>query len=319
MRRLPIVVVITLVIVTILGTSAALAAKPQEVIEFSNGYPSGAHYNLNIHGKKDGFTGDATSGGNSVFIAEYGESTIQIVSNKKASLTELSVLDPLAECFDGDPAKVQLPSKELGYYVFARIHGKPNNGSKDGDPSSIILYPNPVLQVCNDTDPENPEFPGYTEPPYDSLLALGLVTTRGVYELTEQGLERFDDSSAEKGKGKSKALDITGLFMWTGYVCDASLDTNGPEGIPDGVIDEYDVPIEYDLAVNGGNENGYIDQTELDNWLADQVLAGNATYYNNEWVFNIADLVVQDQTINNDGTKLLQIRFYPVATTEFVR
>ena len=33
--------------------------------------------------------------------------------------------------------------------------------------------------------------------------------------------------------------------------------------------------------------------------------------------FNIADLVVQDQDITNDGVKLVQLRFYPVATTEF--
>jgi hypothetical protein len=31
----------------------------------------------------------------------------------------------------------------------------------------------------------------------------------------------------------------------------------------------------------------------------------------------IADLVVTEQGLVNDGTKLLQIRFYPVDTTEF--
>ena len=46
--------------------------------------------------------------------------------------------------------------------------------------------------------------------------------------------------------------------------------------------------------------------------------AGLATYYENEWIFNIADLVVTQQDITNDGTKLLQVRFYPVATTEYV-
>jgi len=334
MKRIVIVAVSVLVVAAlVLGGSTALAAKPQQVIEWSNGFPSGKHFNLNIHGKKADFQCDTTPGGGSVFVSEYGDSTIQYVSNKKASVFELKVLDPCAEDFDGDPAKVQLPYKievdgsvipAEGYYVFARILGKPNNGQNDGEPSSVILYPNPVLHVCNDTVPENPDFGNYTECPDDALLALGLVTTQGVYELTEAGLVRFDPGSTTKqgkgeAKGKSKALDITGLFMWTGWVCNATLDTSGPDGVLDGVIDEYDVPIEYDLAINGGNENGVIDSDELENWLADQEAAGLCTYYDNVWVFDIADLVVQDQTIKNDGTKLLQVRFYPVATTEFTR
>ena len=35
------------------------------------------------------------------------------------------------------------------------------------------------------------------------------------------------------------------------------------------------------------------------------------------WIFNIADLVITEQGLENDGTKLVQIRFYPVATTLF--
>jgi hypothetical protein len=42
-----------------------------------------------------------------------------------------------------------------------------------------------------------------------------------------------------------------------------------------------------------------------------------AWYFDQEWVFNIADLVITEQGLVNDGTKLLQIRFYPRATTEF--
>ena len=94
---------------------------------------------------------------------------------------------------------------------------------------------------------------------------------------------------------------------------DASLDDNG-----DGVIDENDVPISYDDLTNGGNGNGIIDPDEFENWRDDQVDAGLATYYENEWIFNIADLVVTQQDITNDGTKLLQVRFYPVATTEYI-
>lgn len=281
----------------------AMAAKPLPVIEMSNGYPSGAHFNLNIHGTSSCQTSE---GGNSVFISEYGDSTIQYVTNRKSSVTELIALDTCAEEFDGNPAKVQIPYESEGYFVFARIKGKPNNG-QDALESSVILSPNLVSDACNDTTEPNPDFPTYTECPDDTLLALGLIVGTNVYEATDMGFVRFQDQDA-KGKGKDKATDITSLFMYTGWVYDAILDVN-----LDGVIDENDVPLTYDL-----NGNGIIDADEFVNWQLDQVDVGLANSYENEWILNIADLVVTDQTISNDGAKLLKVRFYPVATTEYV-
>ena len=280
----------------------AMAAKPLPVIGFSNGYPSGPHDNLNIHGKSD-FICDASEGGNSVFISEYGDSTITYVTNRKSSVTELIVLDKCAESFDETPAKVQLPYESEGFYVFAATKATPNNGN-NAEQSSVILSPNLVRQACNDTDPANPDFPTYTECPDDNLLALGLIVGNNVYEATDIGFVRFEDPDA-KGRGKSTGKEITDLFKWTGWVFDASLDISG-----DGIIDANDVPLSYDL---GGN--GVIDPAEYENWLDDQNAAGLATYYENEWILNIADLVVTDQNISNDGVKLLKLRFYPVATT----
>jgi hypothetical protein len=302
-RRITLFIFCLLALFLAFQVSPAMAAKPLPVIEMSNGYPSGAHFNLNIHGTSSCQTSE---GGNSVFISEYGESTIQYVTNRKSSVTELIALDTCAEEFDGDAAKVQIPYESEGYFVFARIKGKPNNGQGALE-SSVILSPNLVTDACSDTDPENPDFPTYTECPDDTLLALGLIVGTNVYEATDVGFVRFQDQDA-KGKGKDKATDITSLFMYTGWVYDASLDSN-----LDGVIDENDVPLDYDL-----NLNGIIDEDEFVNWQLDQVDAGLANSYENEWILNIADLVVTDQTVSNDGTKLLKIRFYPVATTEYV-
>lgn len=293
-----------------LTATQVMAAKPIDVIELSNGYPSGPHHNLNIHGKTD-YLCDGTTGGGSVFVSEYGDSTISYVTNRKSGVTELTALDKCAEAFDGTPAKVQIPYEQQGYYVFADVKGKPNNG-KDGEESSVILYPNLVREACNDTDPANPDFGTYTECPDSDQLALGLIVGDNVYEATDIGFVRFNDQTSG-GKGKSKATDITSLFKYTGYVFDATLDLN-----LDGEISVEDVPLSYDLLENGGNGNGIIDQAEFDLWLLDMEAAGLVQYYEDEWILNIADLVTTDQVISNDGIKLLKIRFYPVATTEYI-
>lgn len=322
--------------------------KPQNVIERSNGFPSGQHFNLNIHGKKYEYLCDPAQGGNSVFILEYTsdytvpdeKSIIQYVSNKKSSSTQLEVLDPCDRLFqnppDDDPVKVMLPHNievdgtvipAEGFYVFGRILGKPNNGN-NGGVSSIILYPNEVVEACND-DPDNldPNFGTYTS---CSEMALGLIVGENLYTAGPEYYERFE-SGATKGKGKSQATDITPLFTYTGWAVDATLDISGPGGVPDGVIDNYDIPLDaaaqisaagfaisdFDLDPIFGNQNGLIDLIE--EWLLFQAALQEplAWYFSETWIFNVADLVVTEQGLVNDGTKLLQLRFYPVATTEF--
>jgi len=292
----------------VLGGSTALAAKPQSVIEKSNGFPSGEHFNLNIHGKKNGFNCDPTPGGGSVFVDEVGPAKIQYVSNKKSSVGNLTVLDPCA--VDDGTAKVQLPYEREGYYVFARILGKPNNGA-GGNASSIILYPNVVVQACND-DPANPDpdFGNYTNCD-DALLALGLITNN-VYVAEEETYVRFDPE-VTKGKGKSKATDITRLFTYVGWVVDESLDWD-----LDGDIDCDDV-IGWNIDYNA---DFVVDCNDLDAMLEYwRTQDPPKTWYfavsDGMWIFNIADLVVTEQGLVNDGTKLLQIRFYPVDTTEY--
>src|SRR5688572_8065594 len=104
-----------------LGASA-IAAKPLAVVAWSNGFPSGDHYNLNVHGKKAGYSCTGTDGGASVFVPEYGDSEIQLVQNKRSSIVGLTTRDACTG-FDGDAAIVQLPAGE--YQVYARILAKP--------------------------------------------------------------------------------------------------------------------------------------------------------------------------------------------------
>jgi hypothetical protein len=416
-----------ILILLLVAVSPVMAAKPQkngagkDVITLSNGFPSGAHYNLGIHGKSETYEctpyDPESLDHNVVNIPEYGIGTITYVSGKKVKIDELTVFDACSESFDGDPAEVWIPYEAEGYWVFARALGKPAKGnpSDEGyEPRSIIIenaeYSPIAFSLFGDVS--NPD-----EVPL--MLPLGLITQGGDYEIdstTEAGINlvRFDSEPEGKGRGKTLGKNITDMFMWTGWVFQPILDTDG-----DGDVDYDDVPASYDTDLDGieeeefqawlndnqygwvfptsldlngdgdidhldveytcwaaydDNANGVIEDAELiahgivdndldgdyrddlalvtpcaydlngdgyidpfdgvydeadefENWVEDQLDGDQVEsdfyldlwehYETPIWVFNIADLVYHDQVYTNSGIKNLQIRFYPVATTEF--
>ena len=329
MKRI-LAIILTVLTLTLMCVTPALAAKPIDVQYQSNGFPSGQHFNLNLHGRDPlTYTGNPT--GNVVIIALNGESTIEYLSNKKnTGNTELTVLDSLAENFgpDYDPAQVYLPyniydesdgtvKSAQGYHVYGRILGSPNKGSEG--PSTILLTQNFIVAAANSTSTDTDTWP-FGFDPDDDLIGLGLITTSGnLYVPSVDGtFERFDpptDDPNEKGKGnktgKSKAVDISELFRWTGYVSDnLSLDLN-----LNGYLDIGDVPTEWEQTY--GDNSGTVSEMEFLDWLNYLVSIGEAILHTNIWIFDLADMVISGQTVVNDGAKNFQIRFYPVATTEF--
>jgi len=154
----------------------------------------------------------------------------------------------------------------------------------------------------------------------ESLIGLGLINNKGVFDLKDQTLKRFDPESTEKGKGKSKAVDITGLFTWTGVLCNplTAADVDGDGEIS--LADDFPGLMESDVKTSAEaagvyDEDGMIDDAEFAAYIA-------ATYpdcfaFYNEWIFIIADIVRYGIDYVNDGTTLTQMRFYPVATTTF--
>jgi len=349
----------------------AFAAKPdgsngsKDVIASSNGFPSGLHFNLIIHGKSS-FDDCGGAGGNSVFTPEYSEDyeddqTLQYYINKKAQSTTLTVRDRCTEGFDQDPAQVQLPTKfedgtkiTDGFWVFARVHGTPDNGKSGGD-SNIVLTPDPKIEACNLND----EADGTESDCVDSkgnqalVVELGFVTKEGaVYKCAEDNDEIIDcdeklyryttdgDTPAKgQGKGAKKAVDITPLFLWSGIACE-DLDKDGEL-----TFDDFDTDGDGEIEEGEGltNSGDFITQDHIDDALlvsdtddpgvidsdADfnallTVIAEAEDYdgcvsETDLWVFNLfdADLVIQNQTLTNDGVKNLQIRFYPQQTTTF--
>jgi hypothetical protein len=250
----------------------ALAAKAPDVIDKSNGFPSGLHYNLHISGKGENFNPDpskcSSDGGNTVFTPLYStegegaDQTLSMYVNKKASQTNLIVRDHCTEAFDGNGAQLQLPNKfedgtpiTDGMYVFARVLGGPDKGT-EGD-SNIVLIPNPDVEACKLTEEESA---GDASDCTDSngnkqeFVELGYVTKNGAYVGDPEGdvekLYRYttDGEITKKGKGAKNGVNITGLFTWYGIACEDGL-------IEDGEITLADFDSNFDGKITNADDN----------------------------------------------------------------
>jgi hypothetical protein len=286
LKRITIVVVSVLMVTALaFGASIAMAAKPQksgsdkDVIALSNGFPSGPHETLNIHGKKADYqciecvpcaTCEPPVQCNVVNIPEYTTNGVKIsyVSGRKVKIDELTVFDSCAG-FDSpgqeDGAEVWLPYEPEGYWVFARATGKPAKG----DPNDPSYEPRRIIFQNDENSPVAFSLFGEVTNPDEIPLVfpLGVITKDGAYkvmstdELGEYLLVRFDSEPAGKGRGKNVGKDITDMFMWSGWVFHGSLDLNG-----DGAVNELDVIA--DSCPYDTDQSGTINSTEVAAWAS---------------------------------------------------
>ena len=159
-----------------------------------------------------------------------------------------------------------------------------------------------------------------------SLIGLGLVSNKGVFDLEDdQTLVRFgpDDNTNEKGqggkKGKSVAMNITGLFQWSGFVCDATvLDGNDDNKLTfvdfdvntDGVINATDIAILNQTAIFGAvfTEDTIIAAELVVTSATDPVLVSGDTIKAidsddefDAWIDIILRAIVDGEFTNDDG------------------
>ncbi len=298
-------ILLVIVSVTFLA-SGGLATKPGEDVN-SNGFPSGAHFNLNLIAKKAEFTcpdqeylvdeyGNYVLDdngnlipvyGNVVFIPEDPEYEIKLLmeSGKKGpksapQVTELQATDWCTGFGPNDPATIRLPKNDAGYDVYARALATPTD--------------NPDMTIT-------PGLVAVEDEAGNDLLYLGLVTSNGF---------STPYITLQRKRGKSTAVEFTGLFEWSGSVCYLTdgycdvdvecwntdlccVDEDG-DGIYASCLPKADVQDEYGLCPEGN----------------DEVMA-YCRSYENEWIFNIGDFVTYLWDIDNNGLKLLQVRFYP--------
>jgi hypothetical protein len=282
---------------------SSLATAPGEDVN-PNGFPSGFHYNLNIIGKGDAFTCpaflcdyliDPDCVANVIYIPADNAEPVEILmesGTKRTSVTQLNVTDWCTEPFDNDGAAVQIPSAT--YNVYARALAKPTY-----DPNIAILG-NSLSYVTDEYG---------NDLYYLGSFSKDCVTTPDIPECI-----------FIRTKGKSRATNITPLFLYTGDICyfdpagycDPLADPLDPSSCPATTlcctevnIGTVEVPnLVYRNCVIKGLDSCGVDQVEVISYCKDY--ADDPTS-----VFTIGDFVGYLWSIDNNGVKLLQIRFYP--------
>jgi hypothetical protein len=304
-------IVILSVVFTLGAAKSGMAGKPAggnnsgsvwEVLQAEG--LTGEHHTLNIHGKKSDFNKqdctaepDPITGeyGNNIFMPSNSDDTLnQIVvvsgkgkGSKKDSISAYGVRDTCTNAFDGDAAEVILPPNDNGYFVVARVLGKPT------DDPSLTMKEGALMFVEDESG--------------NDLLVLGLVSpATGEWQTPAVELTRT--------KGKVAAMDITGLFLWSGSVCYFDTTNYCPEA--DSCTDKqfcctYDESGDYyedchDANIDENNDYFCVE----DNY---QLMTLGCQEYLDQWVFNIGDYVGAMWEMYADGNfKLANIRFYPV-------
>ena len=266
-------------------TGFAYGAQPGRPVNPS-GFPSGDHFTLNIIAKGSdlvcpGLIYDEygyPAYGNVIYIPELLEYDARIIlepgkegTGSSIEAIGLQVTDACTGFAPNDPASLRFPKNDKGYRVYARVLGMP---SGDDGLKTIEIF-DPQFQMVKDESGTD-------------LLSLGLVTENGFLSTS---------ASFVQTTGRPRAVDITGLFQWSGSVCrPASPDESGQ---PDSCCTDADGDGIFDrcspVTGDGPCEGAPVYCTE----------------YMNEWIFNVGDFVDYFWNLDRNGAKMLQIRFYP--------
>jgi len=292
-------VLIVLFAASLFFATTAFSVKPGEEVN-PNGFPSGEHYNLILNAKKSDYNctrlvyddqNDPVYG-KVVFIPQYtgdfGDKVgilMESGKNGPKSAPDAATLEVVDQCagFDDDPAMLRLPKSEYGYDVYLRAKGKPTGLDELDEDVGMMIFGK--LQYVED------EFE-------NSLIFLGTIP---------QG-KLGDGDRLKRPKGKTRAEDISYLFMWTGALCYAADPITG-----------FPADINFDLytprCCTPIDIDGYISyQCPTD--VSDQCAEGTTLLYCNdilepEWIFNIEAFVDYLWEVDNNGLRSAQVRFYP--------
>jgi hypothetical protein len=245
---------------------------------------------------------------------------------------QIIVTDACTECIDGDNAEFQLPPCEAGYKVYGRALGKP---AEPGIRKIIISAGN--LLTATDGNEQD-------------LLELGEIIGNTITPSTAPDVEATREKGKPKTVPLSDLFKFTGTICYLeepeGFdSCNPDPDGVCRNSVEDICATDYEGDGIYDVIVLKDEFLGCPEwkkaEVDTDVWVCyldedfdsvfdpDEVnvpssgelaldcptveyLTAYCQYYENEWIFNIADLVEYYFGVVNDGVKLFQLRFYPI-------
>ena len=257
-----------------------------------------------------------------------------------------------------DPAEVWLPYEQEGYWVFARALGKPGKDDEEryiilenesleaypllsdvSNPDDVILGLGMITQQGNfkmdtsgtlyrfDGDSDKGKGKSQGKDITDMFLWSGLVFHPDL-DVNGDGVVNELDVIADTCDGDTNLdgiIDDDELLAWSSAHLDPD-DINGDGDVTslDVIADTcpYDSDQDGAITYDGNFDKDTFPDCEFENWLSDNTVNTEGDplwqFYDEEWVFTIADLVYLNQVVTNEGIKNLQIRFYPKDTTVFI-
>jgi hypothetical protein len=230
--------------ILVFGASTVGAGELQEVINQRSNYTSRPYFNLNTHEKASPvfFGGEIPQDEPSIFTDEYSDFTIHYVKHEKSTVTDRAVMESYTGRFkvipDEKPAKVVLSCEKEAVHVLPEVPSKPDKEENGRGSGSILWYQYSVFVACYDTDPPvpdspvYPDFPVYIESPDTFRVTPGPIHVRDVYDfISEEFIKHETETST--GKETVKLPDITRLFKWLGWFCQADIFDTDSDGNAD--------------------------------------------------------------------------------------
>jgi len=338
------IVIGSLLVFSILALTAntALAVKPGSdgnPPTNPNGFPSGEHFNLNIHGKKSDFSCPPPYSGPDYNGESHSGKDYGNYVNEGTELDPVWIWKYSGSLFIPE-GTVENPVGNIKILIETGKSGGKGKKNNTLIPDSLV-----VTDPCTFGDGEArfqlpPRANGYwvffralakpTEDPSLSIEGAGVNFFEDkdgnvlLYagSLGKDFLDSETNGTFTRSKGKSVAINGTDLFNFSGNICYFDLwDCPGEVGVDCletplccEMIDNGDGTFHYDnCAINDTdiNGDGFVDGPDC-NEVGLEPVSTYCKEYINEPIFNIADFVQFFYDLKNGGLKLLQVRFYPI-------